>query len=598
MTSQLPKRRKVFVDALHDFIREYDDLDSREIIEALQEVSEDFDSVSSTVRPPVTCLEVKEQKWEAHLHYATRQSLSVELPALLDLRGVCLITEDKPPLMQWITLRIGCSDSKQTVELQARVVQHTEDGVALEIKRADQAVREKLHGLISSPVQPGQSSTTLHGKPVGAGAGPRAELAAPSPQASTINDKKIELNSEAIGRWRLEQMPLDRILLDLARRRGYGVLEIVDGERTSQLVCYNHYILEINRYPRQDGDTLEGLLLESGNIDQEQFASSRALARQHNISVGDALVQLNAITASQLLLSLKARIKFLLERLWKPRGEASFHVLSQPPGRYTAPPVSIPARVFAYALNRYEKLDRDQILVACERYNQRFVTTATPLPFPIESLEFDDKRQRFFNALQDDPRVLRDVLQISSLSHAQTLALVLSLDHLGLLRLTGSPADERERAQRSADIDEVYNRLQSDDYFTMMGLHWSAYDQEIQRAFHALSQRFAQSSAEDLAEAVQRKVQRIRESITEAYEAIRNPARRAKYRESLVDSYSMENAINMFKKQAETAKMRRDIDSAVDACCRIVELDPDDGDARQDLKTLRPLKLWANSQRR
>jgi hypothetical protein len=42
----------------------------------------------------------------------------------------------------------------------------------------------------------------------------------------------------------------------------------------------------------------------------------------------------------------------------------------------------------------------------------------------------------------------------------------------------------------------------------------------------------------------------------------------------------------MFEKQADTAKLRRDISGAIDFYRRILELDPNHGDARRDLAML------------
>src|SRR5690554_1906830 len=155
MASQFPKRQKDLIAALQEFIQNIDSFDAQQVTKALHELSTELGHLTHANCPPQTKIHKIAPRSDfdadpivqASMHYATPEALARELPALLELRGICLITDERPPLMDWLNLRLTCANKSDFVELFARVVQYTSNGFALEVEPVTPQVREKLRKL-------------------------------------------------------------------------------------------------------------------------------------------------------------------------------------------------------------------------------------------------------------------------------------------------------------------------------------------------------------------------------------------------------------------------------------------------------------------
>ncbi len=600
MANQFPRRQKDLIAALQDFIRNFDDLNTQEVTRALEEFSAELGELTEARRGPQTRIQKPvpsesnlsdtdaEPILQATMHYPCPAALSRELPALLELRGICLSTEERPALMTWLNLHVTCGEKTDSVQLVARVVQHTADGFALEIEPASLEVRTQLLELATPPTKS------------------YAQPHTPSIDRTPYNSPRfIESEGEPLARYNLEQTELATILLESSHRRGFSLLQIQHAAHTWQIACLHHQIIDIQHFPLREAESLNGLLLESRNLTGEQFDKALEYAQAHNIEPENALVPLGFLTETQFAQAHKARIMLLLQRLFeRTAGHVALFGLTYPPAIQTLNTlhenahVSIPVRVFHHVHARYQKLDKNLLLVAAQRFNNRTLSLNESLHLHIHALNLDEKLQAVAfslkNSPQYPPRTLTDLIQASPIAPSKIVALCLALDHVGLLHIRPRSQDtlDTQPGLKSPPEIQPEQAPTPEDHFTTLGLHWSAYDQEIQRAYHNLNQQFSANNPDTDPNHCP-----VLADINQAYEAIRNPAQRSRYRNTLVDSYTIETALTEFRRQAENAKLTRDIETAIDACCRIIELDPDDTNAREDLKTLRPLKLRSNAKR-
>lgn len=593
MASQFPKRQKDLIAALQGFIQNIDSFDAQQVTKALHEFSTELSQLTNANCPPQTQIHKidaqsdfdSEPIVQASMHYPAPEALARELPALLELRGICLITEERPPLMDWLHLRLTCAEKTDSVDLVARVVQHTSDGFALEIEPVSPQVRAKLLKL-AEPSTKTNTGTPFFTRPT-------------NDHSAQFGNKFLDSEGEPLARYNLEQTDLETILLEISHRRGFGLLQIQHAAHTWQLVYLHHQIVDIQHFPLREAESLAGLLLESKNISRDHYDKAQAYAQSHDIEPENALVALGFLSETQLAQAHKARIMLLLQRLLERSvGHVAHFGLTYPPPIHNHAAfhelalVSIPARVFHHIHARYQKLDPNRLLVAAQRFNNRTLSIHESLYLPIHALNLDDQLKAVVDSISSEKQqsTLPQIIQAHTLPPSRIVALCLALERLGLIKLTAQKPQLIE-PEPQTPTEHQTGSAPPDDHFSRLGLHWSTYDQEIQRQYHQLNQQHLASNhpenAPDNPEFL---------ALTQAYEAIRNPTHRARYRSSIIDSYTIENALQNFRNQAENAKLNRDIDAAIDACCRIIELDPDDSNAREDLKTLRPLKLWSNSQ--
>lgn len=593
MDSHIPTRRKALEDALHEFLSPFrDELDIREITDVLQEVSEDL----SDDEPPRIVVTLADPI-ELALTYGSPRSLERDMSSFLDLRGICVPALLDLALLSPVVIEIGLEGISDVVRLEGRVVQQTVDGVALEIARTDELTRQRLRQLPHKSARDAtdhsarQGSRTLHGPPLA-----RSISNAANSDSLSPTTEMVLLQHEPIGRWQLEQVPLERVLLDVIAHGGWGVLQIEHPQLSRQLITHCGHIIDIQTSAQVVDEELGELLLRSRQVDERQIAQARDYAANHGTAMGEALVALQTLSYRKLLLAMKSRLAYVLEKIWNdPRGVARFFALDQPPQHYISPPLAIGPRILAHVMTRYQQKSEEEIASLCEsRYGRNRIAACRPLPLDVDALGFDEQQQRLIEFLQTHPRPLKLVLKSDHGPLKSTMMLILALDHFNLLLV--SDTQTREEGRRPADrerleeIQHFYSRLGTDDHFAILGVHWSAYDQEIQGAYLRLTELYErQDTLVD--RALRPKLTAIRARIQDAYDAICRPSRRALYRQSLIDNSTRRNALEMLRRQAETAKLQRDIDTAIDACCRIVELDPDDETARNDLKELRPIKL-------
>jgi hypothetical protein len=597
MDSQIPSRRKALEDALQEFLREYgESLEAEEISEVLQEISESF---GGSEEPTIEVFDDEPLRLE--LTYPSPQSLERELPALLDLRGLQVAVDLPVPLLTDMILDVRLEGLPDVVRLPARVVQQTSRGLALEIERLDEVSRQRLRQL---PFKQGTSKGVGRAVSSTARGLPNQDIPhEPAGQAGLSTPRLVILNHEPVGRWQLEQIAPERVLLDVMAHRGWGVLEIASPDLCRQVILHNGYVLDIQCDPDQDAESTSSLLLRAGQISKEQWEHARRHAADHDIDVDEGLVAIGALSYRHLMLAMKSRLITLTDALLNQRrGLARFFPLALPPQHYVAPPVAIGARVVNHVYRHYADFDAEALRSLCEsRYGHRLLATSRRAPVDIDELGLEPAGQRMFEALQTHPRPLKAVLALAPDRPRATMILLLTLDHINLLVVTrGRPqnlATFGADKARYEDIQDFYGRILTDDHFAVLGLHWSTYDQEIQEAYLRLSQRYAPCDQfADLA--LRSKLEAINERIQKAYDAICRPAKRAAYRQALIEPSTVTTALDMLRRQAATARLQCDLDTAIDACCRIVELDPDDNQAREDLKQLRPIRLRSSASRR
>ena len=86
-----------------------------------------------------------------------------------------------------------------------------------------------------------------------------------------------------------------------------------------------------------------------------------------------------------------------------------------------------------------------------------------------------------------------------------------------------------------------------------------------------------------------KKVHEVLERVRTAYAFLHDKNRRRQLRESIADIHHRQASIDMFEKQADTAKMQRDVRGAIDFYERIYELNPGHPNAKSELALLRTL---------
>ncbi len=131
----------------------------------------------------------------------------------------------------------------------------------------------------------------------------------------------------------------------------------------------------------------------------------------------------------------------------------------------------------------------------------------------------------------------------------------------------------RARKAEFERLAQMCVRALREDPFEVLGLHWSAFDAEVQECSQQLLDEHSLDEYSDRSE-IQEMLTTIRAGVQAAAEKVAKRRQRAEYRHSNVDPYMLQNSVDMFLRQAEGALMRHDLGDVVKFSKRVLELQP------------------------
>lgn len=129
-------------------------------------------------------------------------------------------------------------------------------------------------------------------------------------------------------------------------------------------------------------------------------------------------------------------------------------------------------------------------------------------------------------------------------------------------------------------------RLRQQNAFDRLGLHWSAYTTRILDAYRREVAPFLPENLPADAGDLDDEIRDVISRLTEARDGLRDPDCRRALRHSLVSNDEIRYAITAYGEKGDLALMRGDLEDAVDAFRRVVELEPENNAARAKLTLL------------
>lgn len=395
---------------------------------------------------------------------------------------------------------------------------------------------------------------------------------------------------------RVDALATERLLdifLQLSESGFTGVLAIEDtAERAERQLFFDGGLLvEVLRTPRKPSEELGPMLKLARRLDDTQLAMGAAHAEEHKIPLERALLELELMTPNTLRQAIAGRLTFLLREVSQlSRGTFRVYGASAlPSGFLPAPPlrVHVATERIIYQL-LYEQLRQ----LATGQRNELASPELDAYPELVVSERdradralVDDDQRRLLERVITGQRRLREVFTESALSHADTFAVVFALHRMGLLRFDRSMHHTVVRERFRENVTVKYLSVHKASYFEVLNVHWSSYDEPIRRAYEELLEQFDLSALPgELDEEVTQRVREIRERVESAYQVLARREHRHAYRMRIMPEYKLAHAIPLFFKQSELAEKRGRLEDAQDTLLRILEIDPQDDEARARLK--------------
>jgi hypothetical protein len=537
-------------------------------------------------------------------------SLVSQQDNILKLQAVCLEMDPGPPVLTDLTIQLFAKE-RPMLELRGRVVHRHKDQVAIQLEPATPQVRAGLDDA-AHELRGVRPMTPVSGAPSPVAApqvfAQTMRMGSPEPQVfaqtlrmgSPMEDTRQTMVSQAVParvakRWRLDQgsSPLD-VLVEVAAMRPTGLLElkIAGSDSTLVLTLDRGIVHDISRAPLRAAESVEQLLKSAGKLTPEQVEQARAHARSYQTSVAEALVDLAILDYGEVRVALKTRVLFMARQLWSTTfSEASLTKLERLPQRSLSLPVFLWSMLFRHEFEQRTSMTIQDLEQRRSESSGMLIKRVEPLPCELPELELGAKHNRLLMTLLEEARQEPELISMSQMGKSEVLALLLTLKALGLIREEIPDHTKMRRTQQLGAVTALLARLQAKEPFEVLGLHWSAYNEEIEAAYQALKTKYALKGGEfsELEEASEMLADILKRA-EEAYRVLINPRERAQHRATLVDRFKIASSIEMFEKQIDMAKIRRDIDEGVVYCKRLLELNPRHEQARQDLKLLQGIQ--------
>lgn len=425
------------------------------------------------------------------------------------------------------------------------------------------------------------------------------ELALPAGEQPDLRDTSTTYGREAI--WvepvlppaRVEELDGERILdvlLQLSGSGFTGLLEVEEGEVSRQVYFDGGLVVEIVRRPRVSGEELGPMLHMADRIDAEQLGMAAAHSDENHTIFERSLLELELLDQAQIRQAIAGRLTYLLRLICQAeRGVVRvYDGQGMPAGYLPAPPlrVHVPVERIIYRrlFERLKNLSAEQR----DALVQGFLDTypqMTPDGFErVERVVLNDAHARLVNRILRARRRLREVFTESSLAPAETAAVVHALYRMGVLKFDTSLHKTIVRERFRENVTVKYLSVHKASFFEVLNVHWSSYDEVIEKAYRELAAQFNPQAVPDSIEPeVLQRVREIHERVEAAYRALKRHEDRSLYRGRIMPEYKLDHAIPLFLKQAELAERRQEWAEAKDSLRRLLEIDPENQQAASRL---------------
>lgn len=144
--------------------------------------------------------------------------------------------------------------------------------------------------------------------------------------------------------------------------------------------------------------------------------------------------------------------------------------------------------------------------------------------------------------------------------------------------------------ERLVELETVEARLHRPDKFEVLGIHFSATEEEVVGAMQKLRELTEAGMFPDADEALLERLRRVRRRSEELGKELCDAERRHRHRKEVTNQFQLESLIDMYQGQVDTAKIRRQIPEAIAALRRLVEVQPDNSGARHELEALEAME--------
>ncbi len=455
---------------------------------------------------------------------------------------------------------------------------------------------------------------------------PPSENASDAPILNLLDQLRPQ-DASAAHSWKVGDTSVIEILSQVARMSGPSLLEMRAGKRAAKLVLQDGRIHHVQLLPFSEKRSLLAFLHRKGRLNAERAIRIRRHARDQGIIQARALLKTpEFVSKRDVLAGVRTVISRLMSKVFDAKLEtADYYQLDALPPALQVTSVPLVRVVFSHVRAAHGgtyQAPRDRLV---ERLQDMHLSrNSSLLTIGFNDLGLKLHERPLFERVLDKPRAFDIVMRDSPLPRNDTLAILAGLEAVGFLEvrtpglgatgsssytvsssslsssslssssLSSSSLASSSSSGRAGDlktalarIDAMAARLERDNHFDIFGLHWTAYDAEIDRRYKELAKQFELLSQPLGMEPKDRKrLEKIRTRLKKIYAILCEPERRNNYRRTVVGPAARRKTATKLEALGDGAFRRKSFESALDYYQRLLELNPDHSKAARLLPML------------
>lgn len=399
---------------------------------------------------------------------------------------------------------------------------------------------------------------------------PRGRTVVEGTVRGQIENTETMRDFAATGPWlaqdlsRLSRVSAPSLMCFAAFARVTGLMSIRSQDGVHLIGLKDGAIISVEREGTIFLDEVTNHLVASGVVSPEIVAQAQAEAKAAGISVIQAFYEKGVCTPRDLVEAIRTTKQSCLERLLSVRS-ATFELTAMQRPPKAADPVAIDLNLFMVRYIR-EKT-RTAYLVEFEPhlnpYMGRYPLKTDRLTPAILGVAFTEKERKTLTEVADGSITLKDVFALSLLGRVGTARLFLIAGLLGFIEYRMTPLPKGGIEVLEEELRRTLERMQADDHFTRLGIHWTTHPSKIEPAFQRMKERWGpEASVRKQSEKAAQLSEKIYALILESYEVLKQQDSRRAYRANLLGQAKLEFGTEFLYKQAHLARFRGELDKA------------------------------------
>jgi len=334
----------------------------------------------------------------------------------------------------------------------------------------------------------------------------------------------------------LNYYPLADILLDLQRSNTTGVLNISNGEIYKEIYIKDGVV--VFAQSTQKEDQIEEILLRTGKISNDQYYQSVDFMKKTGKHQVKVLFELGYLKHDELLRAVKTQAEEIILSLFSWEDGVVKFLEGPLPERVTLLKLSAASLIFR-GIQRIKK--PDYFKSVCPPLDTILYYSTEPINL-FQDINFSET-DSYVLSLIDSKLTVKELLTVSSLGEAQTMKILYALlstrmiEEIGkgvlpdtsVIKMINEPPKEAN-AEFVAKVENLYQQLDSIDYYSILGIDKRVTQDDIRRAYYKCAKEFHPdrhlSSSSDT---MKGKLSAIFGFFTDAYKTLSDIAERGKY---------------------------------------------------------------------